>query len=157
MDKQQFDRKGSIVVSASGMVLETEFLNADYQPPQVNPEKRAGETGLLELFRIMPCQPGFPTFVGRIGHDDQDAVDVDLIGNAQESCAFGSQALGYVGHNTRELKTDPRSYSVTITAPGVGHVFSGTLTLKCVGFGRRVFDSLKMTDVAKAVITEKSN
>lgn len=141
------------MLTASGLELKTEFLNSGYQPPQVNTEAMAGKTGHLELFRLAPRCPGLPTFVGRIGHDDQDAVDVDLIGKEGERSAFRSQAPVYVGHRTKELGTDPRSYRVHIRTPEAGHVFTGTLILKSHGFGRRIFDSFAFTDVAEAVVT----
>jgi hypothetical protein len=157
MDKDNFEKRGSVVLRASGVELYTDFLSPDYQRPQVNSEANAGEREHLELFRIVPGCPGLPTFVGRIGHDDQDAVDVDLIGKEGEGSAFRSQAPGYVGHRTENLNTDPRSYKVRISTPEAGLVFIGTLTLNCLCLGKRVFDTFTVKDTAEPTVTKCAN
>src|SRR5438876_3885029 len=128
MDKERFAKKEFIVASASGLEVAIDFLNPDYCLSQIKPDATTGDTGHLQLFRIDPIPAGPPAFLVRIGHDDHEAVDVDLIGDETERIAFSTQAPGYFGHKTQSLKTDPRSYKLDIAVPSVGRVFSGALT-----------------------------
>jgi hypothetical protein len=157
VDKENFAKKGFIVAGASGIEVETEFLNPKYKPLEVKPDATTGDTGRLQLFRIDPIPSGLPAFLVRIGHDNHEAVDVDLIGDEAERVAFASQAPGYVGHKTRNLKTDPSSYNLNIEVPSVGRVFSGTLTMKGLGLGVRLVDELRMEAVMDAVVIRKSD
>jgi hypothetical protein len=158
MDKERFAKKGFIVAGASGIEVEIEFLNPDFKPPEFKPDATTGDTGRLQLFRIGSDRAGLPAFVVRIGHDNHEAVDVDLIGDEVERIAFATQAPGYVGHKTQSLNTDPRSYKLNIDVPSVGRVFSGTLTMKTLGLGLRIgFDSLAgmMTDAVVIRASDK--
>lgn len=157
MDKERFANKGFIVAGASGIEVATEFLNPNYILSEVKPDATSGDTGRLQLFRIDPVPAGLPAFLVRIGHDNHEAVDVDLIGGKAERVAFSSQASGYVGHKTQSLKTDPRSYKLNIEVPSVGHVFSGTLTMKGLGLGVRLVAELRMEAVMDAVVIGKSD
>jgi len=153
MDKERLAKKKSIVVSASGIEVAIGFLNPDYELSEVKPDATIGPTGRLQLFGIDPITAGPPAFLVRIGHDDHEAVDIDLIGNEAERVAFATEAPGYVGHKTHSLKTDPRSYKLEIQVPSVGRVFSGTLTMKGVGSGLRLgFESLAETTMDAVVI-----
>jgi hypothetical protein len=158
MDKERFAEKKFIVAGASGIEVATDFLNPDYNLSQIKPDATTGDTGHLWLFRIDPIPTGLPAFLVRIGHDDHEAIDVDLIGDEAERVAFSTQAPGYVGHKTQSLKTDPRSYKLDIAARSVGRVFSGTLTIKGLGLGLRVgFDSLAETLMDAVAIRVNDN
>jgi len=152
MDKERFAKKEFIVAGVSGIEVETEFLNPNYKLSEVEPDATTGDTGCLQLFRIDPVLAGLPAFLVRIGHDNHEAVDVDLIGDEAERIAFARQAPGYVGHKTQDPKTDPRSYNLNIEVPSVGPVFSGTLTMKGLGLGLRGFESLAETTTDAVVI-----
>jgi hypothetical protein len=157
MDKERFAQKGFIVAGASGIEVETEFLNPHYKLSEIRPDAITGPTGHLQLFRIEPGPSSLPAFLVRIGHDDPEAVDVDLIDDEAEREAFARQAPGYVGHRAQSLNTDPRSFKLNIQVPSAGHVFSGTLTMKGLGLGVRVFDQIHMDAKFDAVLTRKSD
>jgi hypothetical protein len=84
MDKERFAKKGFIVAQASGIEVETEFLNPNYRLSGAHPDVTTEDTGSLQLFRIDSAFACLPAFLVRIGHDDPDAVDVDLIGDRAE-------------------------------------------------------------------------
>ena len=139
------------MAGASGIEVEIEFLNPDYKLSDVKADATTGDKGHLLLFRIDPVPADRPAFNVRIGHDNPKAVDVDLIGKAAEREAFARQAPGYVGHKTQSLNTEPPSFKLNIDVPSVGLVFSGTLTMKGLGLGVRLFDELHMEGKLDAV------
>jgi hypothetical protein len=157
MDKERFANKSLIIAGAGGIEVAVEFLNADYRLSEVKPHATTGDTGRLQLFRIDPVSAGFPSFLVRIGHDNHEAVDVDLVGGEAERIAFSSQAPGYVGHKTEPLNTDPRSYKLHIVVPSVGRVFSGTLAMSSVGLGVRVASELRMEGKLDALVIRASD
>ena len=153
MDEECLKKKKFIVSSASGIEVAIDFLNPAYKLSEMTPDVTTGNTGRLQLLRIDPIPAGLPAFCVRIGHDDHEAIDVDLIGDKAQRLAFARKAPGYVGHKTDRLETDPRSYKLDIAVPSVGRILSGTLTMKGVGLGLRLgFDSLAET-LTDAVVT----
>lgn len=157
MDKDKFAKRGFIVAGVSGVEVETEFLNPDDSLSEIKPDAAVGNTGRLELFRIIPVRVGLPEFLVRIGHDNHEAVDVDLIGDSDGRSAFALQSFGYIGHKTQDLKTDPRSYRVNIEVPSVGRIFSGILTMKGLGLGVRIFENFHMNDKVDALVIQRSD
>src|SRR5213080_2385456 len=83
-----------------------DFLNPAYKLSEMTPDVTTGNTGRLQLLRIDPIPAGLPAFCVRIGHDDHEAIDVDLIGDKAQRLAFARKAPGYVGHKTDRLETD---------------------------------------------------
>jgi len=138
MNSQDFEKKQFIVANALGIEITTDFLSPDYALSEIKQDATTEKTGRLQLFRIEPTCARRPAFMVRIGHDDHQAVDIDLIGDKADRVAFATEAPGYVGHKTDDLATNPRSYHLEIKVPSVGHVFSGTVSIKAVGLGIRV-------------------
>jgi hypothetical protein len=144
MDEQRLDRRKFIVKGASGVHVISEYLNKHSCLSEISENAKTGKKGLLQLFRIDPISGKPPAFLVRIGHDDHEAVDVDLLGNKLERLAFRTQAPGYEGHKSQALGTNPRSYRLTIKVPSVGRVFSGTVTMTGVDLGLRLEARMSM-------------
>jgi hypothetical protein len=142
MDKDRFAKKKFLVGDASGIEVSEHYRNPDYEEPQINPHPTTTEEGHLWLFRIDPTRSGLPAFVARFGHDDHQAVDIDWEGGDAGRKAFALSKPGYIGHKTQRVSSDPCQYKVHIEVPGVGLVFSGTLTVKILGLGVRVSSRL---------------
>jgi hypothetical protein len=138
MDNERFAKREFIVADVCGIEVSTEFLHPDYILSGIKPDAKVGGTGRLELFRLDAIAKGLPSFLIRIGHDDHEAVDIDLIGGEPERAAFVKGKPGYVGHHTLNLNTNPRSYKLEVEIPLVGRVFSGTVTMHGLGLGLRL-------------------
>jgi hypothetical protein len=130
MDKEIFTKKSTKTLGSRNILVTKEILSNDYYEPNVAAEAKPSPTGHLELLKIEPrqTQAKMPTFSVRWDHKD-DTVDVDLLGNKEESYHFKTGANGYRGHKTKRLDRPSRVHSIDIETPSTGLVFKGTITL----------------------------
>jgi len=108
---------------AEPIEIETKFLDSSYDLEH-HKSAEAGETGLLELFRLKSRNAAFPDFAARwdVG---ANAVDID-IRPEKLSKLFKRGKGGYRGHRSTDLGHN--RYEIDIEIPS-GQVFHGVLKL----------------------------
>ncbi|MGA7219648.1 MAG: hypothetical protein WBX38_15115 [Candidatus Sulfotelmatobacter sp.] len=92
----------------------------------------ATATGILSLFRLEPRKDGLPTFSARWDAGKEHTIDIDLLGDTDESSAFkarNAEAKGYKGHHGVGDSVDPLVFSRTISTPTLGIIFVGKISL----------------------------
>jgi hypothetical protein len=109
-----------VLSGASGIEVTIDELHPDYKFCDAQAEVITDQHGLLQLFRIVPKCAGLPAFAARMGHDDQNAVDIDLLGDNAQSKLFRAQATGYVGHHTDRLAASRRRLGSKSKFPQLG-------------------------------------
>ncbi len=86
------------------------------------------ETGLLEIFEIIPNSPDLPRFRGR-WDEKADSLDIDLL-HADERMrkAFEAGRPGYIGHRAVRVPGSSRAFEVKMAIPGID-ICVGMITL----------------------------
>jgi hypothetical protein len=116
MDKDRWAQKESKALGSYNIVVTTEFLSTDYHEPIASGVARALYNGRLDLFRIEPRRPNLPSFSGRWDLNGA-TVDIDLIGEAEDTRGFAMQRPGYRGHKTERVSDNPRTQALHSAAP----------------------------------------
>jgi hypothetical protein len=128
MDKNRWGRQEFKALGSHNITINTEFLNDSYNMPLYTSAVPVGQTGLLELLRIEPKRTDLPSF--RVRWDqNEDSVNVDLIGDSEETRKFAQQRAGYIGHKTDRVNASPRTQAIDIQTPSTGRIFKGTMAL----------------------------
>lgn len=142
MDKDRWAKEPIKALGSHNIKITTEYLSGDYDEPTCAPVARSLDNGLLELLRIEPKRPGFPSFSARWDLAD-DSIDIDLSNDPEERRRFARSEKGYRGHKTQRVTDNPRTQRIDIETPVVGHVFTGTVTLN-IDLGVTMEDSLNL-------------
>jgi 3-hydroxybutyryl-CoA dehydrogenase len=128
MDKDKSKRANPSPHEASGVEISIQQIHAEYGLKYAR-DVRATDTGYLSLFCLKPNRHDLPTFSAR-WDSAANTVDIDLLGDANESSLFKSndaEAAGYTGHHSAML--GPSAYLVDIRRPPTGTIFVGEIRL----------------------------
>lgn len=117
MDKNQFSNKQIKVGGTTGVkIVSTKHKDDDYNVRSLS-NKKASETGHVVIAELFPKDERLPRFEFRIGHDDGNKVDVDIL-FGDKNCNHLWKEKGYEGHHTKLTDDEKREYSVSIEIPG---------------------------------------
>ena len=99
-------------------------------------EARRGQTGLLQVFSLIPDDPQRPSFAARIddgvpGRRSTPRLDIDIKGVTVEvERDFKANRNGYAGHHTDGSLTETeRAFDVKVSVPS-GTIFEGRVSVK---------------------------
>lgn len=137
--------------SAECIDLVKEYLHPSYELKS-EAAADAGETGLLALFHLKSKAPELPSFRGRWDMKE-NAVDIDLLGGANESKVFKAGKDGYRGHHSTTLE-DGR-YQIDVAIPS-HDVFRAVLEFDARGIAELQPENvkLKITDSFRILDTD---
>jgi len=149
----KFKAKSIKAESAFEIVPQTLYLDSDYSLGKV-PISAVTQTGLLVVLRLGSVVPGLPSFVVR-WDDKQNAIDVDLEGNACDCDAFRHERNGYRGHHPVTISVEPRVFKVDIQLPK-RKVYEALLTFN-VGRSVTLAESLRFQAEFSAELLPKDD
>lgn len=132
MDRGKAQKKDGKVFSLKEPELISGYwLNPEYKI-ELYAHNRLGDTGRLEVGRLIPCRAGLPEFVFR-WDERQDLFDVEIKNADRETeKKFKSDKGGYKGHHPqRAPQQSGRVLSVDIELPGI-KVFQGLIKVPVI-------------------------
>ncbi len=128
MNKDRYARIEIRPHVAEDIDVVVDYLHPDYK---IVHERKAlaGDSGLLQLFRLETLDTSFPSFSAR-WDIRENAVDIDLQGDKKSSSLFKAGKDGYKGHHS--TSAGDGVYVIEIDVPNAA-IFRGTV--KMVGTG----------------------
>jgi hypothetical protein len=142
MNKDKYARIEIRPHTAEDVRVITDYLHPSYRAVHEK-TSTAGDSGLLQLFRLDPTDDSFPGFSAR-WDIRQNAVDIDLHGNDRAASLFKAEKDGYKGHHSTALANGV--YLLEITIPGAV-IFRGKLQMTGTGI-------VYLKDDASSIIEE---
>jgi hypothetical protein len=123
-------RHDAQVIQVRNMEIDHEVLHPDYSIQKY--EMTRGDTGLLQVFAVVPRQPGKPGFDARWddgSRGNKQDLDFDITGVTRTVARhFKNERRGYRGHHARKVHgASKRTYAVSIETPE-GVIFRGAVS-----------------------------